>query len=546
LKKMASMCVSVLLTGSLLSACSSDETQATIDKKDNSTTVNTEGKLPIVKEPITLKVHIVRSPIGGDTDKQWFWKWAEKKTNIKFEVTTTDQAAWNTKKNLLFASGDLPDILLHNQLSTDDIVRFGQLEKQLLPLNKLIDDYAPHVKKAFKDYPEALASSTTPDGNIYTLPEITRFPKYHQRLWVNQKWLDNLGLKAPKNLDELYTVLKAFKEKDPNKNGKQDEIPFTGAWNSEMTERTFFLTAFGLNADVNPTVFLKGDKVALAEAEPVYGEYLKYMNKLYSEGLIDKNIFTQDQAKQRAITAQDLAGFYLDGAPFVGSPDNWKDYQSVTPLTSQWNDKLLWPVTPKVAPGQFAISKDSKYPEAAIQVANLYFNPDYNTMLWYGPREGTDDTLGYPGWTVKENGEFDYPKLAPGVTNFWDMQQYLNPLNGQVGLRGYEEDLSRVVGRPVQREEKERSWKASYDEHITPHQMLILPVLYFNPKDQERILELKTPMADYTKTMEAKFITGAEPLSKLDQYFETLKKQGTDEMLKIYQEAYDNYKKYLK
>ena len=52
--------------------------------------------------------------------------------------------------------------------------------------------------------------------------------------WVRQDWLDKLGLKAPQNVDELYTVLKAFRDRDPNGNGKKDEIPWFNASPNEV------------------------------------------------------------------------------------------------------------------------------------------------------------------------------------------------------------------------------------------------------------------------------------------------------------------------
>ena len=45
--------------------------------------------------------------------------------------------------------------------------------------------------------------------------------------WINKAWLDELGLEMPETTEDLKTVLKAFKENDLNKNGKNDEIPLS-------------------------------------------------------------------------------------------------------------------------------------------------------------------------------------------------------------------------------------------------------------------------------------------------------------------------------
>ena len=44
------------------------------------------------------------------------------------------------------------------------------------------------------------------------------------RAWINQTWLDNLGLEMPTTPEELYTVLKAFKEQDANGNGDPGDV----------------------------------------------------------------------------------------------------------------------------------------------------------------------------------------------------------------------------------------------------------------------------------------------------------------------------------
>ena len=68
-------------------------------------------------------------------------------------------------------------------------------------------------------------ASVFPDGNLYTLPQIDGYrPKCVNVMMINQTWLDKLGLEKPTTLGELKDVLIAFRDKDPNGNGKQDEI----------------------------------------------------------------------------------------------------------------------------------------------------------------------------------------------------------------------------------------------------------------------------------------------------------------------------------
>lgn len=91
------------------------------------------------------------------------------------------------------------------------------------------------------------SSITAPDGNIYALPQINEC--YHcdnaLKLWINKAWLDKLGLQLPTTTEEFYQVMKAFKEQDPNGNGKNDELPLTGSdemWAGNVS--AFLMNAF--------------------------------------------------------------------------------------------------------------------------------------------------------------------------------------------------------------------------------------------------------------------------------------------------------------
>src|SRR4029453_4320984 len=100
-----------------------------------------------------------------------------------------------------------------------------------LPLNGLIDQYAPNIKAAMEKEPLLKALNTAPDGNIYGLVAYSQcfHCSYPNKMWVNTKWLKQLGLEMPKTTAEFKAMLKAFKENDPNGNGVHDEVPLTGS-----------------------------------------------------------------------------------------------------------------------------------------------------------------------------------------------------------------------------------------------------------------------------------------------------------------------------
>ena len=63
------------------------------------------------------------------------------------------------------------------------------------------------------------------DGKVYSLYQGR--PLSRQGLIYRKDWADNLGLSAPKTVDEFYEMARAFSEDDPDGNGKNDTIGLT-------------------------------------------------------------------------------------------------------------------------------------------------------------------------------------------------------------------------------------------------------------------------------------------------------------------------------
>lgn len=194
--------------------------------------VTPNGEFPVVKEKVTVKMFASLHPYTGDLTKNWFTQYYEGKTNvhIDWEQIADEQAP--EKVNVLIAAGDLPEAFLHGDFTfSRSQLMVNGASGIFLSLNDLIDKYSIHLKKIFKDRPYVRSAMTAPDGKIYALPSINEcYHCVHEvRAWINKPWIDKLGLKVPTTTDELAAVLRAFKTRDPNGNGKADEIPMAGA-----------------------------------------------------------------------------------------------------------------------------------------------------------------------------------------------------------------------------------------------------------------------------------------------------------------------------
>lgn len=250
--------------------------------------------MQITEEPVTLTVLTTRWGNMGDSfTNNEFLQQLEAETNVHIEWQVQSLNDWGEQKGIMLAGGELPDIIFGNQTFNDaDIMNNSEL---FMPLDDLIDQYMPNYKKALEEMPDLKKVCTFPDGQMYSMGKnLPLRPKSCNQPIINKQWLDNLNLEVPTNVDELYEVLKAFKEQDANGNGDpNDEIPISGSKGISMD----LLNPWGIT-DLNGYKMLVNEDGSLTYYPTceAYKEGLKWLNKLYAEGIIDPEAFTQDDA----------------------------------------------------------------------------------------------------------------------------------------------------------------------------------------------------------------------------------------------------------
>lgn len=144
----------------------------------------------------------------------------EKLTNTKLTYQFFPADTYEEKLNTSFATGSLPDVTyLKNQatfIQMKEAIRDGQFWE--------IGPYLSEFENLNKLKPLIL-ENTKVDGKLYSL-YIGR-PLARQGLIYRKDWADKLGIEAPTNVDEFYTMLKAFKEQDPDGDGQDNTIGLT-------------------------------------------------------------------------------------------------------------------------------------------------------------------------------------------------------------------------------------------------------------------------------------------------------------------------------
>ena len=558
MKRWSALLLSVMMmTVILLSACSGGGDKGAAEKNgaDTESIVTEKGTFPIVKEKVTLKVMVPSNSLVENFETNEFTKWYEEKTNVHVEWIVVPQQSASEKLNLMLASGDYPDVIMSFGVTPAQQMIYGK-QGVFLSLNDFIDKYSVNFKKALDDNEVLGTAITAPDGNVYALPSINDC--YHcsmaQKMWIYKPWLDKLGLKVPTTTDELYTVLKAFKEKDPNGNGKADEVVLSGAprgsgWLSSIDG--FIMNAFVFNSTFSESrvhMYVQDGKVEVAYNKPEWREGLKYLHKLYSEGLIDPQVFTQDsdqllklgEASGDVVLGAALGGHQGVFTQIAGESGRWLDYVTVPALKGPSGVQYAAYNPFGYSLGAYLITKNSKHPDVAFRWADGFYEEEVSLRTTIGRpgeewREATEGEIGINGKPAKWNKLKEYGQIQ---NVHWEQTAPT--------YRSNELRLSSAVpndGKPSLEVILYNETKQNYDPY-KPSADMALPQLFFTDEQAAELSDLSKTINDYVDEMMARFVIGDADLDKdWDSYIQTLEGMNLPRFLEIHQESLNTKKK---
>lgn len=542
LKQMLSLGLTAALTVGMLAGCGSSESGQSAANSGSQTTaeessnVNPVGEYPIVKEPITFKIMGRKDPGAPDWSELEVFKRLSEMTNINFEFEISESGTWTEQKNIALVGGEYGDIILRDDTqATTDEETYGP-QGIFLDLTDLIDQYAPNIKAMMEKYPDVKAAMTSLDGKIYGLPYVfhTATVQGHTGFF-SEKWMKNVGIdKVPETTDELYEMLKAFKEQDANGNGDpNDEIPFTCV-GLATTIRDLLIPAFtGLPDGLSFNVDDDGN-VVYAPATAEYKDFLLYANKLYEEGLLDVEFSTQTSQQWQAKVKADQCGVY-SGSPTTLDPSVTDNQLSLPPLTSPTNDEKVVKQPLYLYPGRAFITDKCQDPVAAIRLLDMFYATEENAVEGFC---GTTLFAGYEGehWQYTDDTKTAYEWIDP-ITGFGDINQTVSVNMELPGLLEFE---ATPVGSPLMEMkcEQVKEMQAPYYNLKNAYPSNAR----FTAEESERGNVIENDLYNQVVMMTTKFITGdADIESGWEDYLASLDQIGLPELLEIKEAAMDRW-----
>jgi putative aldouronate transport system substrate-binding protein len=423
--------------------------------------------------------------------------------------------------SIMMSSGTLADIVNYEKKNIEKYAYDGAF----IPLDDLIDKNAPHLKAFIDANPEAKKVMTSADGKIYIIPNF--LDGVVEKGWyIRKDWLDKLGLSVPATVDEYHDVLKAFKEKDPNGNGKSDEVPFFNR--DQNMGASEILPLFGVRSAWND----EGGVVTYGQYTPEYKNAMVNTAKWYKDGLIDPEIYTRGNNAREKLLGDNLGGSTHDWLVSTASYNNqYKDkipgfyFAPITP-PADINGKV-WETSKRGYTSGYgwAISSQNPDPEATIKYFDFWFTEEGRRLETFGLEgEQYDMVDGRP--VFKESF----------VNNERPVLQRLNEIGANLFI-GYKQDF----------------W---YEEQIMDHIAKQGVRLYTDggfakdkfpeitmTTDEKAVYDEKwASIGTYIKETTQKWVLGASSVeADFDGYMSKLKEMGMDKIVEIYQAAYDRY-----
>ena len=486
----------------------------------------------------------------SDPNKRTIFKRLQEKTNVEIDWTAIQADQWSDKISLEMANTkNMTDFIFSAGFSDNDLLKYAK-QGVIIPLEEYIDAYMPNLQAVFEKYPEYRTMCTDTEGHIWALPwieqlgnEKTAIQTIGNMSFINKKWLDFLNLEVPTTVDEFEQVLIAFRDHASEIQAEfgidGSIIPMSCIVNDGDQDPSLIINGFGEgygDADKARHIAVTNDKEVICSAtQDGYKEGIEWLHKLYEEGLIDTESFTQEWS---TYVAKGKSGRY--GVCFswdVANIDNLEDWVPLPALTADTRN-----ITPQN--GSFT----SGFDRGRCVVTAVAENPAL-VCAWldqmYDPFQSPQNNWG----TYGEDDDFDIFELSKNAEG-GEMLKHA-PLGDASPVEVREAES---VGGPLavlndyydvyvtcpDDAQYRLDW---IKEYYTPDMNLdyVYPNVFMNQEDTKKLSDLQTDIEKLINANKSDWIMNGFTDDDWNQYLSELDGYGLEEYLQIFQKYLDDY-----
>ncbi len=482
------------------------------------------GALTLPITPKVLEITVWKQNQGkvDYRDNMPIWDRVAERTNIRVHFKTIPAGTSEDVKRglaLEVASGATLDVYCGDKADLNEHAEAGAF----VELEPLVRQYAPTIRKFLLDDRAARGLLVSDSGRMFTVAMMPAI-KAKTGFLVRRDWMDRLGIKAPVTPDDWVAMLRAFRDKDPNGNGRADEIPFFVR--TLLDDMWSWGTAYNAETYRENEWALRDGKFVYGATEPQFKEFLAFVHGLYAERLLDQEYLTRPSTFRDDALKNNIGGATHDwfASTFARADKYAKDVPGMA----------LVGVLPPVIPGRsspytriqmepvridsWAISVKNKYPVETIKLMEYVFSDEGMMLFNFGLAE-TD-------YTVTPKGIVYTDKILKDPDGVLEAINKLG--SGNFPYRQHP-DYERQFATP-----DAFAARALYEKVILPP----FPSVRFPEKDTLRVADLRQSCMTYRDEMVNKFIVGTEPLDRFDAFVAQLRKIGAAELETLYAAAY--------
>ena len=491
--------------------------------------------IPISEEPLTYSIWMTYAPFAAELvnvdtmEGMLVLDTLQEVTNIHFDVTAANGAAEQDNFNLMIAAGDYTDII--SSMSFYGTGLEGAVEEGIIQdLAEVLPEKCPIYWSKLTENTNTLMRAYTDGGYMPTICVL--YPEVGQEVIgpvLRGDWLDEWGMEMPKSYDDLY----AYLEKANTEKGAIFDVVSTDGMIGDL--------ALGDNITLGGFEVVDG-VVEYGSVQPAFKDYLKFMNKLYTNKLISQDFFadtaadlsssarmnfglgTNSLVSVGANNTSDIVMNVTDDAfemrvmPYVSASGTTENHLGPETLTDTMKDNDPW-----------AFSTECDDIEPLLQMVEFMFSDEGYLLTNYGV-EGETYTM--------VDGEPQYTDLVvanpDGLSYFFASYVYVT--NAATGFFPYINDMSKTFY-----EFNDNQWQVFEDLKGLSDCAYNYPSFAgMSPEESSEYSSIESDMSTYMDSKVLEFIVGSADIdAEFDSFVETLYDMGLQDLIDIKQAAYD-------
>ena len=548
-KRTAAMALAVAMAATTVTGCGNKSSAKLNDGSFKEVDASTL-EFPL-KEKATL-TGTISYPANTESDpnKRTIFERLQEQTNVEIDWTAIQADQWSDKISLEMANTkNMTDFIFSAGFSDNDLLKYAK-QGVIIPLEEYIDAYMPNLQAVFDKYPEYRTMCTDTDGHIWALPwieqlgnEKTAIQTIGNMSFINKKWLDFLNLEVPTTVDEFEQVLIAFRDHASEIQAEfgidGSIIPMSCIVNDGDQDPSIIINGFGEgygDADKTRHIAVTNDKkVICAATQDGYKEGIEWLHKLYEEGLIDTESFTQEWS---TYVAKGKSGRY--GVCFswdVANIDNLEDWVPLPALTADTRN-----ITPQNGSftsgfdrGRCVVTAVAENPALVCAWLDQMYDPFQSPQNNWGTYGEDDDFDIFELSTNAEGGEM--LKHAPlGDASPVEVRE-AESVGGPLAVLNDYYDVYVTCPDDAQ---YRLDW---IKEYYTPDMNLdyVYPNVFMNQEDTKKLSDLQTDIEKLINANKSDWIMNGFTDDDWNQYLSELDGYGLEEYLQIFQKYLDDY-----